>query len=156
MKTVFSDNDLLLFLYDEMPYQDANALVKALAEDENLLARYEYFQRVSGQVSTISYEPSDTSIQSILQVVAEEKPKAPSSSLGNGNWRTAILTGVCMLAFGITAFIGTQSRQMEGSSSASVVTTSSINAEAVWDDDSFSEQIEGIQDRTKELQDPIL
>lgn len=160
MKTVYSDNDLLLFLYDEMPYEEANDLVTALSQDEELLARYEYFQRTSGVIQTVEFEPSDTVVNLIMDEVkrvsiTQAQPQSEPEIKKGGSWRTTLLTGVCVLAFGVTALIGTSLKNTDVSAPVTVSTVQVAN-DGLWDDDSFSTQIESIESRTKALQDPIL
>ncbi|MFK7971904.1 MAG: hypothetical protein AB8F95_16170 [Bacteroidia bacterium] len=155
MKTVFSDNDLLLFLYDEMPFDEADALVKALSTDEELLSRYEFFQQTSSQIGSVVFEPSDAIIEAIEEAAKQEmKVPPPKKSV----WKMAFLTTVCLIAFGVSAFLGTPTTSNNNQSAAavSVIVPVSSESEAVWDDDSFSNQIENLENRTKALQDPIL
>ena len=158
MKTVYSDNDLLLFLFDEMPLNEANALVQAISQDDELLSRYEFFQRTSGVISSIQFEPSDASIEMIEEQVKKDSDSLRQAAASAGSWRTALLTGVCVLAFGFTAFWGNMNNNKTANdqATASAVTTSSVATDALWDDDSFTDQIQSIESRTKELQDPIL
>jgi len=76
MRTKFSDNDILRFLYDEMSEDENTLFLDALTEDENLWARYEQLQQTSDQVSSLSFEPSEASIDAIMDVVKEESPKS--------------------------------------------------------------------------------
>lgn len=153
MKTVFSDNDLLLFLYDEMSYDRADELVTALSQDEELLARYEYFQRSSSVIKFVDIEPPQEAIDAIMNNVREDAAKRRKQKDGS-SFRTALLTGMCAIAFLITAFAGnwfSMTTPVESSKA-----TVSIAKDALWDDASFSDQIDNLESRTKALQDPIL
>lgn len=152
MKTVFSDNDLLLFLYDEMSYDRADELVTALSQDEELLARYEYFQQSSSMIHFVDIEPPQEAIDAIMSSVREDAEKRRKQRDGS-SFRTALLTGMCAIAFLITAFAGNWFSIPPAESSKATV---SIANDAPWDDDSFTNQIDNLESRTKALQDPIL
>lgn len=154
MKTIFSDNDLLLFLYDEMPFDKANELVTALSQDEELLARYEYFQRSASALSSLVIEPPQQAIDAIMEGVRKDAAMRKKRDRG-GSLRTALLTGMCALAFMVTAFAGNWFATNPAKSSKASTTVSVAN-DALWDDASFSDQIENLENRTKALQDPIL
>lgn len=72
MKTKFSDNDILRFLYEEMTEDESKLFLDALTEDENLWERYEYFQQTSDQVDSLSFDPSEASLSAIMNVVETE------------------------------------------------------------------------------------
>lgn len=72
MKTTFSDNDILRFLYEEMSEDESKLFLDTLTQDENLWERYEYFQQTSDQVDSLSFEPSDTSLSAIMNIVESE------------------------------------------------------------------------------------
>ena len=159
MKTVYSDNDLLLFLYDEMPYDEANGLVAALSQDDELFARYEYFQRTSGAIQSLEFNPSSSVVNVIMDEVKRESStqlRSTTNKSKGGSWRTALLTGVCVLAFGVTALIGNSLKNNATHTSPSAVSAVSVANDGLWDDDSFTNQIENLESRTKALQDPIL
>jgi hypothetical protein len=150
MKNVFSDNDLLLFLYDEMAYERANELVKELAQDEELLAGYEYFQRSASAISFVDIEPPQEAIDAIMSSIRDDATLKKTQS---GSFRTALLTGMCAIAFLFAAFAGNWFSVSPAQSSKVAV---SVANEALWDDASFSNQINNLESRTKALQDPIL
>ena len=154
MKTVFSDNDLLLFLYDEMPYDRANELVTALSHDEELLSRYEYFQRSASALKSIEIEPPQQAIDAVMEGVRKDAAMRKKQGRG-GSLRTALLTGMCAIAFMVTAFAGNWFA-INPAESSRANTTVSVANDALWDDASFSDQIENLENRTKALQDPIL
>jgi hypothetical protein len=152
MKTIFSDNDLLLFLYDEMSYDRANELVTALSQDEELLARYEYFQRSASMISFGDIEPPKEAIDAVMETAMADAEKQRRLKSG-GSFRTALLTGMCAIAFLITAFAGNWFSTPPVESSKVTVT---VSKDALWDDASFSDRIDNLESRTKALQDPIL
>lgn len=72
MKIKFSDNDILRFLYEEMSEDESKLFLDALTEDENLWERYEHFQQTTDQVNSLSFEPSEASLSTIMDVVVSE------------------------------------------------------------------------------------
>ncbi|MDP5172775.1 MAG: hypothetical protein NWR72_21230 [Bacteroidia bacterium] len=71
MKRRFTDDDLLRFLYNEMPPADSDLLMDALVKDEELFERYESFQQAAEQLSEVSYQPSAKSVEAVMSYVRE-------------------------------------------------------------------------------------
>lgn len=76
MKQNFTDDDIIRFLYDEMGPSESEAFLDVLCDDEALWERYEHFQEIVKQTSSLEYLPSDHSCQQILAYVKETSIEA--------------------------------------------------------------------------------
>lgn len=157
----FSDNDLLRFLYDELPKSEADALVMALSHDDELLNRYEMFQSLAEETSKLQFEPSQESLDAIMaevsllpEPVLEVAPTGPSDTVLNKHgWRNALLTGACVLVFGfVTIWTNKQVKQLANAETV----TAPVEESATWDDNAIDMRIEDLQVRTKSLSEPLL
>jgi len=66
MTKTFTQDDLIRFLYRETTEVETKEINKALLCDNELLAQYQELNAVSKQLNTIKLEPSQASIQNIL------------------------------------------------------------------------------------------
>ncbi len=81
MKRRFSDDDLLRFLYNELPPAESDRMMDALVKDEELWQRYESFQQVAEQMPEVALQPSEASLEAVMAhvrssslLVEEEAP----------------------------------------------------------------------------------
>jgi hypothetical protein len=80
MKKRFTDEDIIRFLYDEMDQAESEALLTQLVGDEDLWQRYETLQEAVESASTLSYDPSSTSVASIQDYVRATRPHAEEAA----------------------------------------------------------------------------
>ena len=71
--TIFTQDDLLLFLYNELPQPQATLLDNALQTDAALLAQYVSLQETTAALDAIPmFSPPEELITSLLSKVEEQ------------------------------------------------------------------------------------
>jgi len=66
MTKTFTQDDLIRFLYHETSEEETKEINKALLCDNELLEQYKELNATSKQLNTIKLQPSQASIQNIL------------------------------------------------------------------------------------------
>lgn len=69
MKRIFTDDDLLRFLYNELPPAESNELLDELVKDEALWERFEAFQHTEEQLAAAVATPSEQSVEHVMNYV---------------------------------------------------------------------------------------
>lgn len=171
MKTKYGDNEILRFIYDEMSPKESEAFLDALTQDENLWARYEYFQETSDQVGSFLLEPSDVSIGKIMEVVKEEKPLVVASppskryaSLSVGLIVSTLLLMFFVARFGSDIAIQSNSELTQALDTQSFPTLvhevrmdPGMSDDMSWNDQGIEVKMESIKRKAQSLSDdPLL
>ncbi|MEZ4776289.1 MAG: hypothetical protein R3D00_24150 [Bacteroidia bacterium] len=73
----FTDEDIIRFIYDEMVPHESEAFLVELCSDELLWERYEFLQETAGMAASVVYEPSEQSVQKVMDYVRETAPYIP-------------------------------------------------------------------------------
>ncbi|MEM6264890.1 MAG: hypothetical protein AAGI38_20430 [Bacteroidota bacterium] len=107
MKRKYRDEDIIRFLHDELNPTETEAFLNALTDDEELFDRFEMFQDVSDQISSVTYEPSSFSCDAIMKAVKEEgkSPSQRSHFSGFAPASTGIGVAVLALMFMLMSWI---------------------------------------------------
>ena len=75
MNRTFTQQDLILFLYDELNTTDRRALVSELESNSHLMSEYEQLNHVVGRLGHERFSPSDTSVNIILEESHSSHPE---------------------------------------------------------------------------------
>ena len=67
MANNYTENDLLLLIYNELPLKDALELEKAIHADEKLYKAYHSLLQLTGRLDRLFDQPSPTSVEIILE-----------------------------------------------------------------------------------------
>ena len=67
MQAIYTENDLLLFIYKEMNEDEAVEMQKAIGSDPVLFSMYHRMLSVTNQLDTVNLEPHPSSIDIILE-----------------------------------------------------------------------------------------
>ncbi len=70
MKRSFTNEDIIRFLYNEMPDEEAEQFLDAVCVDEKLWERYEYYQNIVDIIPKEVLTPSSESVDSVMTYVA--------------------------------------------------------------------------------------
>lgn len=115
MKRRFSDDDLLRFLYNELPQAESDRLMDALVKDEELWQRYESFQQVAEQMPEVALQPSEASVEAVMahvrssSLLVEEEPPLQAAwqrvRMASGKSIVIGLNSLVLLGVGIFFFI---------------------------------------------------
>lgn len=157
MKTAFSDDDILKFLYDEMSREESEVFLDALARDEALWQRFETFQSVNDQLQTLRLEPGTAQVGRIMDVVRAENPAPEAVKIGGG-FSPAKTMGLVM-GFMFLMLIGLglfQDKFMPAGRSLSGTFRTNMPAAPAdaandWDDEDIEARIQSIRVRTRAL-----
>lgn len=172
MKRRFSDDDLLRFLYNEMPPADSERLLDALVKDEALMERYESFQEIAESLSEVKYEPSKRSTDAIMayvsstpSVVMEEPDETPGAwqRIKMASGKSVVLGLNSLVLFGVGIFlliaVGTTAlpwhKQQREAAVATAPAETDINLS--WEDDNLEAELSRIQRGVERLRmKPVL
>jgi len=66
MIKTFTQDDLIRFIYNECPEAEKREINKALLCDTELLELYKQLNAVKQQIDSAAFEPSDKTVQKIL------------------------------------------------------------------------------------------
>ncbi len=170
----YNDEDILRFLYDEMPSEESEAFLTALCSEEGLWERYEMFQEVVEQASGLRFEPSEESMQRIQDVV-KATPALPAHALANTDQapvthasRPAIVNNLVMAVMALLVGIGLAFVSPEDSTdlslSASVTNEVTVSSPLLttpaaftsdpvsgWDDSQLDHDLDLIRTRIDEM-----
>ena len=85
MKKLFTEEDILRFLYNEMSIRESEAFLDVLYSDEKLWEKFEYFQQAVDTLTPLDLEPSEESLEAVLSFVqdtqaTDHSPKELSTS----------------------------------------------------------------------------
>ncbi|MEM8890199.1 MAG: hypothetical protein AAGD28_19650 [Bacteroidota bacterium] len=169
MKRNFTDDEIILFLYDEMDAEDSKAFLDALCTDEELWQRYEHFQEVVEELSDLKYEPSKLSVEKVRSFVYNgEVPEGPvleevvapakPASLSTGkllsvsvNLNAVVLMAV--LLFVSVAVTGTFLQLKRGlpERQAATALLQEDASHFQWDDSYLDDRIDRIREKVKGL-----
>lgn len=171
----YNDEDILRFLYDEMPSEESEVFLTALCSEEGLWERYEMFQEVVEQASGLRFEPSEESLQRIQDVVKAtpaytphalaDSDRSPSTHATRQTITNNLVMAMMALLFGIgLAFISPNPAVEEPTLSASVITDvpptspvvstpATLKSDPVygWDDSQIDDDIDLIRNRIQEM-----
>jgi hypothetical protein len=67
MQTSYTEDDLILFIYNELSEQDRFAVHRALETDLGLYQMYNNLLQVMGRLNNFSMEPDNSSVEIILE-----------------------------------------------------------------------------------------
>lgn len=67
MLKCYTQDDLILFIYNELPEDEKLRMQNALEADQDLFKAYTSLLQVVGSLDTLNYEPHPTSIEIILE-----------------------------------------------------------------------------------------
>lgn len=70
MIKTFTEHDLLQYIYDELPAQDQQHLAINLLTDASFWQDYEDQEMVKNELNSLSYSPSQTTLDKILRYSA--------------------------------------------------------------------------------------
>jgi len=157
MKTAFSDDDILKFLYDEMSREESEVFLDALARDEALWQRFETFQSVNDQLQTLRLEPAAAQIGRIMELVRAENPAPEAVKIGGG-FSPAQTMGLVM-GFMFIMLVGLglfQDKLIPGSRALSGTIRTNLpvtpaDAATDWADEDLEARIQSIRVRTRAL-----
>lgn len=71
---LFTPEDMLRYLYNEMSSEERAAFVQAMENDWTLREEMERFQQALSSLDTLHYAPRPQAIQSILQYAEATRP----------------------------------------------------------------------------------
>ncbi len=160
MKRRFSDDDLLRFLYNEMPPADSERLMDALVRDEALLKRYESFQQIAENFSDLRYEPSQKSTEAIMAYVSStpsivldepDESTGPWQRLKMASGKHVVIGLNSLVLFGVGLFlliaVGTSALPWKQASQDVSVASAPAEAEMnlSWEDDNLEAELTRIQ-----------
>ncbi len=74
MKKLFTEEDILRFLYNEMSIRESEAFLDVLYSDEDLWEKFEYFQQTVDTLRPLDLEPSEESLEAVLSFVQDTQP----------------------------------------------------------------------------------
>lgn len=179
MKNRFNEDDVIRFIYDDMEPAEKVAFSAALAEDDALRASYDSFADIHQQLATISFEPSDASIEKVMDFARHLPPveaDLPDASPGiipitpalRGRLRILRMSNTAMaaaivllLVFGISLALINQSTKITTGGSATGGGAISISQQQEekrlqWEDSAVQKDIDTLRkqlDRVKQHQD---
>jgi len=172
MKRRFSDDDLLRFLYNEMPPADSERLMDALVRDESLWQRYESFQQTAESLSEVKFEPSQRAVDAVMSyvnetpsVVLEDPEEDPSAwqRIKMASGKSVVLGLNSLVLFGVGLFlliaVGTSALPWHKSQAESAVASAPIEREVdlSWEDDNLEAELTRIQRGVERLRmKPVL
>ena len=163
MSKRFTDDDILRFIYDEMPLSESNAFLDELCLDEALWQQYERLQEISEKVSGLSFEPSESTTQNILQHVADTRP-APIEAVPAAPLKIKVPTARRSLN---TALLGVLFLLGSATIGTAVyfgyATQESLQAEQIpaseqileWEEPMIDEEIQSIRESIDEIRDEL-
>lgn len=104
MKQIYSESDILRFLYDEMPREESERFVDELVNNQSLWNLFEEIKEIHDSLPEINLEPSDICVASILNKINEtpqpvKKANRFSSVLSYGLPGLLTLIGVVSVVF---------------------------------------------------------
>jgi hypothetical protein len=67
MPKSYTENDLILFIYNELTEKEKFGVQKALDSDPELHKTYHMLLQVVGSLDTLNYEPDPSSVEIILE-----------------------------------------------------------------------------------------
>ncbi len=67
MPDSYTQNDLILYIYDEFPENEKFNIRKALETDPDLYFTYHQLLQVIGSLDTLNFEPHPSSVELILE-----------------------------------------------------------------------------------------
>ena len=79
MKKSFTEEDILRFLYNELSIRESEAFLDALYSDEALWEKFESYQQAVDTLVPLDMEPSEESLQNVLDYISETHSTAPTS-----------------------------------------------------------------------------
>ncbi|MDX2285040.1 MAG: hypothetical protein NW241_12820 [Bacteroidia bacterium] len=89
MKSRFTDEAILRFLFDEMDAEESRRFLEAVCTDEELWERYESFQTIVEQIGALHYDPSERTVARILHYASTVRPEpVPETGLDMPELRT--------------------------------------------------------------------
>lgn len=178
MKKKFTDEEILSFLYDEMDGPTSEEFLAAICADEELWSRYEHFQEVVEGISSLSYEPSEYSVQTVKAYVkasagvseiqpepAVAAPSTTSSYILGKIPVTISLNAVIILAmilFVSVAIVGSAYKLSRGvidnPNTGTLVHQVEVEEAPVfeWDDSAIDEELEVIRQGVEDLKDDAI
>lgn len=74
-----TQEDLILYLYKEIPAEQSTVLIDALASDWALREKYEVFAAAVNDLENISLSPRKAAVEAVLQYAACSVDKLPNS-----------------------------------------------------------------------------
>ncbi|MEZ4825016.1 MAG: hypothetical protein R3C61_01800 [Bacteroidia bacterium] len=173
----FTDEDIIRFIYDEMKPHESEAFLVELCSDESLWERYEQLQETAGMASSVVYEPSEQSVQNIMDYVRETAPFIPQPTRADRirEATRTFITGkipvaVSLNAVIVVAFIFFVTVAIMGSAyqltRGGIITPKGTLVQQVeeensdiyqWDDSNIQEELKQIQKGVENLrEDPVL
>lgn len=171
MKKRFTDDDILRFLYNEMNAAESDAFLQAVVLDESLWERFESLQNTTEQLTGLSYEPSEASLEKVRAVareVAAEMPVNPPPAKRKPLW-AFVPKDVPLKAVATVAFLLFMTVAITGSfytlerSQLSVRENASFTQEELvqeydanplfeWDDSALDRQLDEIRSRVEAIE----
>ena len=67
MQTVFTKDDILRFIYNELPKEESKSIENAIRTEPVMQKRYNRLMNVVNQMDAFSVEPSNSSIDLIME-----------------------------------------------------------------------------------------
>lgn len=80
MKKLFTEEDILRFLYNEMSIRESEAFLDVLYSDEKLWATFESYQQAVDTLPSLDLEPSQQSLDAVLSFVEDTQPTTTSTA----------------------------------------------------------------------------
>ena len=74
MKKLFTEEDILRFLYNEMSIRESEAFLDVLYSDEKLWTTFEAYQQAVDTLPSLELEPSQQSLDAVLSFVEDTQP----------------------------------------------------------------------------------
>ena len=74
MKKLFTEEDILRFLYNEMSIRESEAFLDVLYSDEKLWSTFESYQQAVDTLPSLELEPSQQSLDAVLSFVEDTQP----------------------------------------------------------------------------------
>ena len=152
MKQNFTEEDIIRFLFNEMPSQESNNFLDALCKDEELWENFEKYQQVSDKLVPIQLTPSDQSIQHIMDFVSDTQEVAGKKS-GKGftssRVNTLLLSGLILLATG--TILGSVYHGKIADPSGNAISQQQEAVLLDWEEKELDLQIESIKEEIQNL-----
>ena len=105
MKRMFTDEDIIRFIYEEMNPKESDAFLTELCTDESLWERYERLQHMNEQVVNAVLEPSPESVERVMTFVKESAHTQVKSPKKRRNPIKKFLAGKIPVAVSLNAVI---------------------------------------------------
>lgn len=154
MKQMFTDEDIIRFLYNEMGYRETEVFLDALYKDDSLWERYEAFQHIVDKLDDVQMEPSKEACDNIMRYVEEtapvaEKKKAFAFVRVNNTQRNAILMVAFVLFASVTIMVSVFN--MKSTQTSYQETAGAIEPVVLEWDDNSEEQLQVIRKQVDNL-----